>query len=257
MNALPDHNQHSDRTDSPEKKKGWLSKALKVIAVLSVLGLLVCLLLPTVRTARPAAYRNQCMNNLKQIVIGLRNYEEIYHAFPPAYTTDADGKPLHSWRTLILPFIEEKQLYDSIDLSKAWDAPANVEASKTSVYTYQCPSAPDRDNRTSYLAVLTPNSCFRATEPRKLSDITDGPRTTLMLIEVDSDHAVPWMSPVDADENIVMRLGPNSKLNHAGGMQAAFVDGHVSFLNEDTSAGQRRALISIAGDDNSVLEGTE
>ena len=76
----------------------------------------------------------QCANNLKQIALALRNYESVYHALPPAYTVDAEGKPLHSWRTLILPYLEQQALYDKIDLSKPWDDPANKEAYETDAF---------------------------------------------------------------------------------------------------------------------------
>lgn len=78
-----------------------------------------------------------------------------------------------------------------------------------------------------------------------------------MLIEVGSEHAVPWMSPLDADEQVVVDIGPQSKLAHAFGMHAAFVDGSVRFLKADLPAAQRRAMISIAGNDNAALQGAD
>ncbi len=87
-----------------------------------------------------------------------------------------------------------------------------------------------------------------------LSDIIDGTGHTIMVIEVDSDHAVPWMQPTDADEKVVLGIGPESKLDHPGGVNAAFADGHTRFLEADLPAAQRRAYISIAGNDNGVLE---
>ena len=75
-----------------------------------------------------------------------------------------------------------------------------------------------------------------------------------MLIEVDSAHAVQWMSPFDADEQLVLGIGPKSKLDHHDGMHAAFVDGHVEFLPADLPADQRRAPISIAGHDNAAID---
>ena len=68
-----------------------------------------------------------------------------------------------------------------------------------------------------------------------------------MVIEVPSDRSVPWMSPTDADESLVMSIGPESKLAHAGGMQAALCDGSVRFLQASMPAATRRALLSIAG----------
>ena len=83
---------------------------IKVIKVLGVIVILIAL------STFPAAYRTpreavrcaQCVDNLKQIALALNNYEQEYNALPPAYTVDADGRPLHSWRTLILPYLEEE-----------------------------------------------------------------------------------------------------------------------------------------------------
>ena len=71
-----------------------------------------------------------------------------------------------------------------------------------------------------------------------------------MVIEAGEENAVPWMAPVDADESLVMSLGPTTKLHHAGGMNACFVDGSVVFLKANTPAEVRRALMSISGNDN-------
>ena len=104
---------------------------LRLFLGLAIVFVLVALLFPARRGSREAARRTQCRNNLKQIALALHNYESHYHALPPAYTIDAEGKPLHSWRTLILPWIEQVNLYNSIDLSKPWDDPANAEALNT------------------------------------------------------------------------------------------------------------------------------
>jgi len=89
-----------------------------------------------------------------------------------------------------------------------------------------------------------PGSLLQPDEPRQLSAIADGQKT-LMLIEVDLDHAVPWMASIDADEQMAMAIGPKSKLGHPAIMNAAFVDGHVEFLSSDLPADQRRAMLPI------------
>ncbi|MGE5193057.1 MAG: DUF1559 domain-containing protein, partial [Deltaproteobacteria bacterium] len=233
-------------SQSPKKGPIRLFTALTVLAIGAVL---VALMLPAVRRGREPARRSQCKNNLKQIALALHNYEERYNALPPAYTVDADGKPLHSWRTLILPFLDQEPLYESIDLSKPWDDPANAEAFKTSLSVYHCPSDSSPQNHTTYLASVGSTGCFRLTEPRLLSEITDGLSQTLMVVEVPSDRSVPWMSPKDADERLMLGLGPESKLAHTGGMNAALCDGSVRFLSTAIPAATRRALISIAGGD--------
>jgi hypothetical protein len=122
---------------------------VRAFAVICIVVVLIGLLLPATRSARPAAYRMQCSNNLKQIALALRNYESTYHSFPPAATFDSAGNPLHSWRTLILPYLEHSSLYDSIDLSKPWDAPANAKAYVTDIPVYHCPSLGDSSKITS------------------------------------------------------------------------------------------------------------
>jgi prepilin-type processing-associated H-X9-DG protein len=235
----------------PRRRQG--SAIVKILAAIGIIGILIALFLPAVRTARPAAYRNACANNLKQIALALQDYADKYHALPPAYTTDENGKPLHSWRTLILPFLEEGELYKSIDLTKPWDDPVNAEAFKTIVHAYRCPANPDEDNRTIYLAVVTPKSCIRATEARDLSEIPNKPQT-LMVVEVDLDHAVPWMKPADADENVAMNVGQSRRLAHPGGTNSVFVDCHTEFLEAEMPEAQRRALISADGKDKTALD---
>jgi prepilin-type processing-associated H-X9-DG protein len=234
----------------PKPKKAKRKFGLiELFAVLCIIGLLVALLLPAVRTARPAALRVQCINNLKQIALALHNYESAYKALPPAHTVDSEGNPLHSWRTLILPYLERQRLYASIDLSKPWNDPANTEAHKTAISEYRCPGADCPKKHTTYMAIIALNGCFRPDKPRQLSEITDDHGETLMVIEVGSEHAVHWMAPIDANETLVMASGPNTKRNHAGGTNTAFVDGSVRFLQSGTPAAERRALISIAGND--------
>jgi prepilin-type processing-associated H-X9-DG protein len=231
---------------------------VELLVVIAIIGFLVALLLPVRRGPREPARRLQCMSNLKQIANALKQYETVHHTLPPAYTTDPSGKPLHSWRTLILPFFEEQELYDSIDLTKSWDDPANAAALKKCPLVYQCPSAVAEDDETTYLAVVTPNSCFQAEEPRALADIRDPAKETLTVIEVGRSHAVPWMSPVDADEKLVLEIdAPQTRAPHVNGMNAAFVDGSVQFLMDTTTPEVRRALISIDGGDSKVVEGAE
>ena len=214
-------------------RKGF--RLVELMVVVAIVVVLIALMLPAVRTSREAARRSQCTNNLKQIALALRDYEDRYGALPPAYTVDAKGRRLHSWRTLILPFLEQKALYETIDLSKAWDDPVNAKARETVVSGFHCPSEQDGPgNVTTYLAVVGEDACFWGREPRKLGEITDGLSDTMMVIEAGEESAVPWMKPVDADEALVVGLGAESRLSHAGGVNACFVDGSVRFLRSQS-----------------------
>lgn len=234
------------------KRSGF--RFVKLFMVTAIIVVLIGLLLPSItRNAGPSRHRTECRNNLRQIARALHSYQDTHLALPPAYTTDASGKPLHSWRTLILPHLDQQELYTTIDLSKPWHDPANAEALKNVPYVFRCPAADMPPDCTTYMAIVAPNSCFRPSEPRLFSDMTDGTSQTLMVIEVASEHAFHWMSPQDADEQMVLDFGTDSKQPHTGGTQAAFVDGSVHFLSGNMTAAERRALISISGGDNDKL----
>ena len=234
---------------TPKMKSRRPFRLVELFVVLALIGILVGLFLPATRTAREPTRRSQCVNNLKQIGLALHNYKTAYDALPPAYSVDPAGRPLHSWRTLILPFLEQQPLYDTIDLSKRWDDPANAKA-RAALHAYGCPSAKLPAGTTPYLAVVAPNGCFLPDQARRLSEITDDPGLTLMVIEVPSDRAVHWMAPTDADESLILGINSRSQLNHSGIANALFLDGSTRMISAKSPAPQRRAMISIAGGDD-------
>ena len=217
---------------------------VELLVVIAIIGVIVILLLPMNRGSRETARRNSCRNNLKNIALALLNYESKHGTFPPAFTVDAEGNRLHSWRTLILPQMERSQLYETIDLTKPWDDPANAKAREAIVDSYMCPSADHEERLTTYLGVYGPDCIFSGSESRKLSDITDGSDETLFLIDVESDQAVHWMSPNDVNEKEILN---QSRENHPGILNAAFVDGHVTALDLEIDQEVLHALLTIAG----------
>jgi prepilin-type processing-associated H-X9-DG protein len=222
---------------------------VELLAALGIIVVLIALMLPAIRTAGPAAMRGQCINNMKQIALALYNYEHEHKVLPPAVTVDANGAPLHSWRTLILPYLELGQLYQSINLVRPWNDPVNAKALESHVSLFHCPGSVGRQNTTTYLAIVAPGGCFLPRKPRRLADITDDHGSTISMIEAGEENAVPWMAPADADEALVLSLRPESNLHHVGGTNASFVDGSVRFLKASIPASVRRALLSISGDE--------
>jgi type II secretory pathway pseudopilin PulG len=221
---------------------------IELVIVIAIVGLLVVLLLPTVRSARsPAARRLYCKNNMKQIALAIHNYESTYGALPPAYTVDSDGQPLHSWRTLILPFLDQAPLYKTIDLSKPWDDPANAAALETIPATYRCPELQPRSNRTTYAAMVGSNACFLPEESRRLEEITDVTATTLMFVELPPASAIPWMAPQDGGVELLVHWSGDAEFSHRDGTHAVFADGSVRLIDFDQSPDLRAALITIAG----------
>lgn len=237
------------KNEQLQSQRSLQKTALKIFASVGIAVLVVGLFLPNVRRGREVAGRTQCKNNLKQIGLALHNYHDMYGSFPPAYTVDTNGTPLHSWRTLILPWLEQKALYDSIDLSKPWNASANAEAFQMTPREFRCPSSDLPQNFTSYLAVVGQNSCFHRSTPRSIPEITDGTSNTLIVIEVSQKDAVHWMSPQDADEPMILSISNNDELAHTGGVQGALADGSIRFLSNGIAPEVRQALITINGNE--------
>jgi prepilin-type processing-associated H-X9-DG protein len=228
---------------------------VELLVIIAIIAFLIALLLPATRYSRPAAYRSWCSNNLKGIALALAKYETDHGVLPPAYTVDAQGRPLHSWRTLILPYLEQEPLYASINLSQPWDDPSNGTALAARPSVYMCPTAfaDDRGpgNLTTYVACVGPTDRYLLPfgRSRRLDEITDGTDHTLAVIEIPRPAAVPWISPLDATDALVLSLGhPNQPpLPHTGGFNAAFADGSVRFLKTTTSEAVRRKLLTING----------
>lgn len=210
-------------------------------------GLLVALLIPLNRGGREPARRSQCKNNLKQIGLALHNYHDAYGSFPPPYTVDESGQKLHSWRTLLLPFVDQNPLYVQIDLTRPWDDPVNLKLCSTPVPVYLCPSAVIDDADTTYLAMVGPDFAFDRENSRRFDDFTDGASDVLLVLEGTPEQAVPWASPQDADEAMFLGISPESKLTHSGGMNVLFADGAARFFDDATPPEVRRALLTIAG----------
>jgi hypothetical protein len=112
-----------------------------------------------------------------------------------------------------------------------------------------CPSAKLPPGFTTYLGNATIDGCFAGTRPRPLSEITDPHDQTILIAEVASSHAVHWMSPEDADENILLNFGPDNKTAHIGVVNAGFVDGSAGSLSVDLNPQVRTALLTVSGND--------
>lgn len=120
---------------------------VELLVVIAIIGVLVGLLLPAVQAARESARRSQCANNLKQIGLAVQTFHDSRGYYPTGrYRTDQVGI---AWSFRLLPFLEQQNVYDSLDASLRVDDPQNAAAMSTTVDTYYCPSrrkpASDRD----------------------------------------------------------------------------------------------------------------
>ncbi|GAB4127139.1 DUF1559 domain-containing protein [Thermopirellula anaerolimosa] len=119
---------------------------VELLVVIAIIGILIALLLPAVQAAREAARRSQCSNNMKQIALATHNYHDVYKVLPPGKITLATGNDtvagpwLTNWAIAILPYIEQKPLYDQYNFNVVNEHPNNVAVVQTYVDAYACPS---------------------------------------------------------------------------------------------------------------------
>ena len=185
----------SQGNNTDNRKTGKVSTPVKLgIGCFLPLLIGIALLLPAVRSAREAA---RCMTcGCGCVKLAFHNYHDAYGAFPPAYTTDQDGKPLHSWRVLLLPYLEQQTLYSQIRLDEPWDSEHNRQFHHQRPSIYGCPSdfGPKDNYHTNYLRITGPGTLTEGPDTVSQGELA---YTNLTILYVESTRPVCWMAPED------------------------------------------------------------
>lgn len=219
---------------------------IELLVVLGVIALLVALLLPAVQQARESARRASCLNNMKQIGLAILEYEGQFGAFPPSSTSEIEqgiwsANPtayhLHSFASLILPNLEQENVWYEVDYLVSSLAPENRAAAATRLAVYRCPSFSGGDftQEPRYTSLGTfairnyvamgattvgrlwkePDGVFYAMARTRPADITDGLSHTLFIAESREQDAAVW---IDGGTAAVTshRYDPNNAPSYAG-----------------------------------------
>jgi hypothetical protein len=202
--------------------------------------------LQAAKRIRLAAARTQSQNNLKQLALAFHNYAANNGdgRFPPQAVYDKDGKALLSWRVLILPYIEQKALYDEFKLNEPWDSKHNKKLLKKMPRTFAHPTSKARAWETHYQAFAGNGAFFEGKRGLRITDITDGTASTIMFVE--AAKAVPWTKPEDLPYDAKKPLPKLGGL-FPGGFHVAMCDGSVRIVSSSISKKTLRAAITPQG----------
>ncbi|MEZ6032840.1 MAG: DUF1559 domain-containing protein [Planctomycetaceae bacterium] len=242
--------------------KSGMSTTIKVLLIVGILCILPFVLaigfavfLPAVQQARVAARESQSRNNLKQIALALHNFHDSYLSFPAGTHSDEKltSEERLSWMATILPFLNQANLYESINFKVAWNDETNRRAAATRVPEYLNPLNATKKAgpaEAHYVGIaglgndapmlpVTSNRAgiFGIDRTTKISDIKDGTSNTMMISEA-SDRLGPWVSGGHATMRALTTKpyinGPDGIGGPLKGQVAvAMADGSVRFISED------------------------
>jgi hypothetical protein len=226
-------------------RRKWL---LIVAAVLCLVGCVASL--PCLQTVSDGEGWQWSASNLKQIGLALRNYHDVYGRLPPAATYDEAGRPLLSWRVLLLPFLEQQDLFGRFKPDEPWDGPHNKPLLENIPRCYTLGvGSDDAPGMTHYQVFIGPGTAFGR------GDLTpDGPPDRVLVVE--ASDPVPWTKPAElaySPDNPLPALGGLFQkpihlwcyeIGRRPGFSAVFADGEVRFVRGDTPERTVRSFIS-------------
>jgi prepilin-type processing-associated H-X9-DG protein len=243
---------------------GWRSCRNALILVLLIvgcdcIGMFVSRILPSIQAAREAARRIQCDGNLKKIGAAMQSYHQKYGSFPPSFLADKNGKPMHSWRVLLLPFLGEQGLYAEYRFDEPWNSPNNIALSGRMPAVYHCPSDWESSlSQTSYVMLVGPHAISNGATAHRMGDIKDGAANTIMVAEA-GKAGINWLEPRDLDaekmdyctraaEPDVRRETCEMFRNHCGAGNVLFCDGSVrALISKSVNPEELKGMTTIDG----------
>lgn len=234
----------------PNQTTDSLRKRNPIWFLLAILPLVIWIaFIPGVGSG-PSAPRAGCKNNLKQLLLALDLYHDDNGSYPPAYVADKNGRPLYSWRVLILPYIDEKPLHQMFRLDEAWDSSHNLLLSKTELEPFWCPSDQSITDgaTTNYLAVVGPNAAWIGDKALSKKEFADPLSKTILLVEA-VNAGIHWAEPRDLYVNqIPMAINPKQgtgiSSHHEGCAQVGMCDGSIVALHDNLAPNTIKQLIN-------------
>lgn len=201
------------------------------------------------QSVREGARRNQSNNNLKQIGLGLQTYADVAGSLPAGATFDERGRPLHSWQTRLLPYVEQVPLYNRINRSLPWDAAENRWPFSQQPPVYLHPKTILEPDERGYARSGYAGNAYvlGGPKPWRLAEIRDGETRTILCGEAVA-AARPWGDPINWRDPA---RGIGERPDSFGGAftdvtQFVFADGHTTALSNKMDPAVFRALCTPA-----------
>ncbi len=213
---------------------------------LASLGTSAGLLLPAIAKVREAAQRTASMNNVRQLLMAMIIYENVYRRLPSRAIFSKEGKPLLSWRVQILPYIEEEALYKQFHLDEPWDSDHNKSLISQMPTIFNSPAETAADGKTRYVVPVGKGTIFEGEKGLTLAQITDGLSKTILLVEVGPEKAVTWTKPDDMEYNPEKPLAGFGPISPTG-FNIGFADGVIRRIMPTVDLEVLKAMFTYAG----------
>ncbi len=193
--------------------------------------------------------RNRQMTKLKDISHAMHNYHDAHGQFPPIEKSgrfDSNGRPFLSWRVQMLPFLDQGPLYNRFKLNESWDSPNNRPLADMMPDMFRDEDDPPTSTTTRFVVMTGAETPFASRNGPRIRDFRDGTSTTILVVRVGKDKAVPWTSPDDAAFN---PAAPLEALGSLGSEELMFltVDGAIKRVKPTVPAELFRALVTVQG----------
>ncbi|QEH37257.1 putative major pilin subunit [Aquisphaera giovannonii] len=269
---------------------------IELLVVIAIIAVLVALLLPAVQSAREAARRIQCTNNLKQLGLGIHNYESVAGTLPIAGVIDTRPSAFAAWvgwsvHARLLPLMEQGPMFSSINFTIPYSAAPNYTVSSSNVATLICPSERDSSPTPASAFFNSPKGItnygvnmgdwfvfnpggpqtrgvFSPNLSRRLASFTDGLTNTVLMAEVKvrnpEYNCVPGLSninnptvvPDPTADPFVVAPEYGGTCGTVGQGHSAWVDGNAQETGMTHAWPPNKAIMGTKGEGDLDLQGT-
>lgn len=223
---------------SPNKKALLTRSQVTWLIILGIALIFIFLLRHELEKTKRAVNSTQCSSNLVFLRVALANYHDDHGCFPPAYFADPDGKPMHSWRALILPYFGDEGIaaYQQYDFSQPWNSPKNQLLANHAVSRhFRCPSMESVAVRKAhYFAIIGKSTLWPENLSATLEESELHVSETVQLLE-NTELDVQWLEPKDLTlPQVIESYGNEYRLSrtskHAAGPNFITVSGKHDHL---------------------------